>query len=314
MKKILVVGGCGYVGGNIVNLLLKYRKKFQVTVLDSLLYEEQYFKNCNFINCDIRDKHKLKSIISKYDVVIWLAAIVGDGACNINPAVTKEINLDSIKFLKKIFNKRIIFFSTCSVYGAQDGLLDENSKTNPLSIYAKTKLEAEKILDGTNSVIFRLGTLFGLSDQFSRTRMDLVVNTLCAKAFSEKRMEVFGGAQYRPLLHVKDAARAVIFALNSNKKGIFNLCYKNMKIIDIAKKIKNNFKNTKLKKIKAQFQDTRNYQVSDAKVRKILGFKAIYSVDYGISELKKILESKRIKDLNNPRYTNQKYLEVFSKK
>jgi len=103
MKKILVVGGSGYVGGNIVNLLLKKKNKFKVTVLDSLLYEEQYFKNCNFVNCDIRDKQKLKSIISKYDVVIWLAAIVGDGACNINPLVTAEVNLDSIKFIGYAF-------------------------------------------------------------------------------------------------------------------------------------------------------------------------------------------------------------------
>ena len=312
-KKILVVGGAGYVGGVIVDLLL-LKKKYEVTVFDNLLYESSYRKDCNFIYGDIRDKKFYNSSLNKYDVIVWLAALVGDGACSINPDLTNEINYLTLKKLCKVYNKRIIFISTCSVYGAQHGILHEKSSVNPLSHYATSKLKCESILKNKNSIIFRLGTLFGVSDNYSRIRMDLVVNTLSAKAFFEKKMSVFGGEQYRPLLHVKDVARAIEIAIRSSKKGIFNLSYKNMKIIDIAKEIQKHFKNSRIIKTKIKFQDARNYKVSNSKAFKELSFKAIYNLKYGILELKKLLYEKRIKNFNDPRYTNQKYLEMFNEK
>ena len=312
-KKVLVVGGAGYVGGVIVDLLLD-KKKYEVTVFDNLLYEDSYRKNCNFINGDIRDKNLYKANLNKYDVIVWLAALVGDGACAINPALTDEINFQTLKKLCKIYNKRIVFISTCSVYGAQNGMLDENSSVNPLSHYASSKLKCESILKNKNSIIFRLGTLFGVSDNYSRIRMDLVVNTLSAKSFFEKKMSVFGGEQYRPLLHVKDVARAIEVAIKSNKRGIFNLSYKNMRIIDIAKEIQKYFKNTKIIKTKIKFQDARNYRVKNNKATQELLFRAKYDLKYGIMELKKLLLEKRIKNFNDPRYTNQKYLEIFKEK
>ena len=215
--KILVVGGAGYVGGVIVDLLLK-KKNYNVTVFDNLLYEDSFRKDCNFINGDIRDKKFYQKNLNKFDVIVWLAALVGDGACAINPALTDEINFQTLKRLCKIYNKKIVFISTCSVYGAQEGILSELSPVNPLSHYASSKLKCEKLLKDKNSIIFRLGTLFGVSDNYSRIRMDLVVNTLSAKAFFEKKMSVFGGEQYRPLLHVKDVARAIEVAIKSKKK------------------------------------------------------------------------------------------------
>ena len=100
---------------------------------------------------DIREEKKLKKLFKKYDAVIWAAALVGDGACNINPRLTNKLNYDSVKFLKKNFKGKIIFFSTCSVYGAQNNILNEKSPTNPLSLYALTKLKSEKILKDTNA-------------------------------------------------------------------------------------------------------------------------------------------------------------------
>ena len=311
--KILVVGGAGYVGGVIVDLLLK-KKNYKVTVFDNLLYEDSFRKNCNFIFGDIRDKNFYQKNLNNYDVIIWLAALVGDGACAINPDLTDEINYQTLRRLCKVYNKKIVFISTCSVYGAQDGILSETSSVNPLSHYASSKLKCENLLKNKNSIIFRLGTLFGVSDNYSRIRMDLVVNTLSAKAFFEKKMSVFGGNQYRPLLHVKDVARAIEIAIRSKKKGIFNLSYKNMKIIDIAKEIKKYFKNTKIIKTQIKFQDARNYKVTNLKARKDLKFKAKYNLKYGIKELKKLLIEKRIKNFNDPRYTNQKYLEIFKEK
>ena len=121
--KVLIVGGAGYVGGVVTDLLV--RNKFDVTVYDSLLYEDQYMKDCSFILGDVRDQIKLKSLLDKFDSVVWIAALVGDGACNIDPILTDEINFKSVQFLSQNYNGRIVFFSTCSVYGAQNELLNE---------------------------------------------------------------------------------------------------------------------------------------------------------------------------------------------
>lgn len=307
--KILIVGGAGYVGGVVTDLLIK--NKYDLTVYDSLLYEDQYMKDCSFILGDVRDQSKLKSLLNKFDCVIWIAALVGDGACSIDPKLTHEINFKSVEFLSQNFDGRIVFFSTCSVYGAQNELLNENSTVNPLSLYASTKLKAENVLKNKNAIIFRLGTLFGASDQFARLRMDLVVNTLTAKAFIENKINVFGGEQYRPLLHVKDAAKAIHASISSKEIGIFNLSLDNFKIIDIAKAIKDHFPSLKILIEDIPFQDTRNYRVDNSKSSSLLNFKANISLLDGIKEIKKLLIETRIKDINNPRYTNQKYLQIF---
>jgi len=307
--KILIVGGAGYVGGVVTDLLIK--NKHNVTVYDSLLYEDQYLKDCQFILGDVRDESKLKGLLSKFDTVVWIAALVGDGACNIDPKLTNEINFKSVEFLSHNFNGRIVFFSTCSVYGAQNQLLNENSSVNPLSLYASTKLKAENALKNKNAIIFRLGTLFGLSDKFARLRMDLVVNTLTAKAFIENKINVFGGEQYRPLLHVRDAAKAIHESISSKEVGIFNLSLDNFKIIDIANAIKDHFPSLEILIEDIPFQDTRNYRVDNSKSLNLLNFKADILLLDGIKEIKKLLMETRIKDINNPRYTNQKYLQIF---
>lgn len=307
---ILVAGGAGYVGGYVTDLLVE-QGEYNVRVFDNLLYKSNYSKSVDFVFGDIRDKIKLKTQLDWADVVIWMAALVGDGACSINPKITKEINYDSVDFLAKNFNGRIIFFSTCSVYGAQDGLLNEKSATNPLSVYASTKLEAEAALNKNNAIIFRLGTLFGVGDLYSRIRMDLVVNVLTAKAFIDKKLTVFGGEQYRPLLHVKDAARAIMISIKSKNTGIFNLHSENIKILDLANKVKSHFEDIVLETVDVKFQDTRNYKADGTKLRNELNFETKYSIDFGIEEIKKILKEKRIKNINDPRYTNQKYLEMF---
>ena len=309
--KILVVGGAGYVGGGIVDTL---SKKNEITVYDSLIYESAFRKDVNFIYGDIRDYKKINSILNNFDAVVWLAALVGDGACSINPALTHEINSETVKNLVKNFNGKIIFLSTCSVYGAQEGVLDENSEVNPLSEYASSKLIAEKYLEESDAIIFRLGTLFGISDQFSRIRLDLVVNILTTKALVDKKMSVFGGDQWRPLLHVKDVANAIEHNISSDTKGIFNLHYKNFKIIEIAEKIKEKIPDVSIETTPLPFQDARNYQVSSDKLKLETGFEASIELSQGIEEMYNLISSNRIKDINDPRYSNQNFLQTYGVK
>ena len=305
---ILVVGGAGYVGGGIVDLL---SKKHYVTVYDSLIYENSFRKDVNFIFGDIRDYKKLNPILKKYDAVLWLAALVGDGACAINPTLTHEIKAETVSNLTKTFNGKIIFLSTCSVYGAQDGILNEDSSVNPLSEYASSKLIAEKYLEDSDAIIFRLGTLFGIGDQFSRIRLDLVVNILTTKALQDKKMSVYGGDQWKPLLHVKDVANAIDRTLETDVNGIFNLHHKNYKIIELAEKIKEKIPDVVIETTPLPFQDTRNYQVSSEKLKVATGFEALIEIDQGINEVYDLISSNRIKDINDPRYSNQSFLQTF---
>ncbi|SVC61674.1 uncharacterized protein METZ01_LOCUS314528, partial [marine metagenome] len=262
MQKILIVGGAGYIGGHMTDLLKSLN--YEVCVYDSLVYESRYLKDVYFINGDIRDKSKLRRVLPKYDLVIWLAALVGDGACAVNPILTNEINYETVKWLVDNYANKIIFTSTCSVYGINNSLINEDSATNPQSVYAETKLKAEQyILDNQNDyIIFRLGTLFGLGDYFSRVRLDLVVNILSKKATMGETLNVFGGEQWRPLLHVKDVANAVIFSLKNDLKGLYNLSYNNYQIKEIANEIKEIIPKTEIHYSEKQFEDLRNYKVN----------------------------------------------------
>lgn len=307
MKKVLVVGGAGYVGGAIVDQLLKTDHK--IRVFDNLLYEDSFRKDVEFVFGDIRDRTLLQKHLDWSDIVVWLAALVGDGACQINPDLTVSLNQESVQWLADNYKKRIIFMSTCSVYGAQEHELTEASTVNPLSLYAATKLKCEKILENNNAIIFRLGTLFGVGDQYSRIRMDLVVNMLTVKAYSVGKITVFGGDQFRPLLHVKDVARAVIMNLETEHVGVYNLNRQNVRIIDLAYQIRNHFPDCKIEVTDMPFQDTRNYRVSSKKAEDTFGFKAVHSIDDGIEELKQLVQTRRIKDFDNDRYSNQKFLK-----
>ncbi len=305
---VLVVGGAGYVGGGIVD---KLKQKHNVTVYDSLIYEESYRKDVNFVYGDIREKDKLLNLFENNDAVIWLAALVGDGACSINPELTFQINSESVKFLVDNFKKRIVFLSTCSVYGAQEGVLDENSSINPLSEYASSKVQAEEFLKNSNSIIFRLGTLFGISDEFSRIRLDLVVNILVTKALTEGKLTVFGGEQWRPLLHVNDVANAIDQTIEQDVTGVFNLHYENFKILDIANAIIEKIPSATIETTPMKFQDARNYQVSSEKLLKQTGFKAKYDLKTGIEEVFNLISNNRIKNVNHIRYSNQNFLEEY---
>lgn len=311
-KNILVVGGAGYVGGAVTDFLIE-GNKYNFKVYDNLMYEEWYRKPVDFIYGDVLDKEKLKPYLDWADCVIWLAAIVGDGACQLDEVFTVQVNQNSIKWLADNFNGRIIFTSTCSVYGAQnDVMLTEDSLTKPLSLYAYTKLRSEEILKNKDAVIFRLGTLYGVSDTYSRLRMDLVVNLMTARAYSTGKISVFGGSQFRPLLHVRDAAQAIAQSIEFSpmkKSEILNISSINIKIHDLAYEIKKYFPDLIIETTEMPFEDTRNYQVSSEKAKNFFHFNPKYSLSDGIEQLSVILKNQRIKNFNNPRYSNQLFLK-----
>ena len=297
--KILITGGAGYIGSILSTKLISLN--FQVTVIDKLMFDKNSLshlfsdKNFEFIYGDVRNKRLIDKEIKKHDIIIPLAALVGAPLCDKYPKLTKEINLDNIKYiisrLKK--NQKIIYPNTNSGYGIgkKGKFCDENSPLNPISLYGKTKVEAEKlILKYKNSVVFRLATVFGYS---YRMRTDLLVNFLVNKAVTNKKLEIFEPHFRRNYIHVIDVVNAFIFAINNFSKmrgNIYNVGLSNANLtkIQLANKIKKYVEKTKVNILKNKKDpDKRDYFVSNKKIEK-LGFKPSVSLDDGITELKNI--------------------------
>ena len=265
-------------------------------------------KAWTFVHGNILDRSALRPQLEWADAVVWLAAMVGDGACALDPALTRSINVDAVRWLAETYEGRIVFMSTCSVYGAQDELLSEDSPLNPLSLYAETKIEAESALGESDAVVFRLGTIYGVGDTYSRIRMDLVLNLLTVKAILHGRISVFGGDQYRPLLHVRDVAEAVVPTLFSDHRGVFNLESENMTIRSLAERIAAFYPDVEAEFTSMPFQDLRNYKVSSDKARETLGFVPLLEVEDGIRQLAAVVSEGRIRDTSMPRYSNLDFL------
>ena len=313
-KKVLIVGGCGYIGGYTTDLLIS--NNFDVTIYDNLLYEDRFFKNVNFINGDIRNTDFLVKNAEEYDIIVLLAALVGDPACSVDQQLTSQINYDSIKnFCSKISSdKHIIFMSTCSVYGAQDGLLNEDSPTNPLSTYASTKLKSEKHVLDKNGTIFRLGTVFGLGDTHSRLRMDLVVNVLTMRAITYKEITINGGEQWRPIISVVDIANYILEACQKSHRGVYVLSKENVIIKELGEKVAKMIPDTKINYTEISFQDARNYKVDNSKSLKTFDYQPVVTVEDEVLRIKKLLDENRIKDPMQQVYHNGNFLRDLKEK
>ena len=309
MKKMLIVGGAGYIGGYMTDVF-KNKENYEITVYDNLLYESHYLKDVNFIFGDIRDYKKLDKIINGFDVIVWLAAIVGDGACAINAALSEDINFNTVKWLVDNYKGTIVFTSTCSVYGMNSELIDEDAKPNPLSVYAATKLQAEKYIveNAEDYIIFRLGTLYGIGDSHSRLRFDLVVNILTLRAVQGESLTVFGGQQWRPILHVRDVSYAIEYCLDKNIRGLYNLSELNVEISELSGTIKRLLPETEIIYQDMKFEDLRDYKVKNDRIL-ATGWKPKFTLDEGILEMKKVFSERRIKNIADPVYSNVSYLE-----
>jgi len=318
VKKVLLIGGAGYLGAIICRKLLN--EGYQIRVLDNLSYgdwgiKELYEKNnFEFLKGDIRNVSDIVEAIKGVDAVIHLAAIVGDPACSKNPEETIEINYLATKIIAetcKYFQvNRFVFASTCSVYGksrASNEVLTEESSLNPVSLYAETKIQCEKSIletmdENFSPTILRMATLYGYSPNM---RFDLAINLMTGRALFDKKITVFGGEQWRPWLDLEDAASAYINCLEAPiekvRGEIFNVLSENYKIIDVGRKINSVFTGAKLE-VNNRKTDNRDYNVSFDKIYRILNFQPKKKIIDGVIEIKKAVEKGLIKNIEDTRY------------
>lgn len=313
-QKILILGGAGYIGGYTTDYLVN--EGYDVCVYDKLLYENHFLKNVKFVYGDIRDTEKVISVAKDYDVVIIMAALVGDGACAVDVESSKEINDTAVKNICDQLDesKHVIFMSTCSVYGAQLDLLNEESPTNPLSVYASTKIEAEKYIKKLNGTIFRLGTVYGVGDTHSRVRLDLVVNVLTEKSVFDKKITIFGGEQWRPLICVKDIAGYIEETIRRNIRGTYIVSEGNFTMKQLGQKVKQLIPDIELSYTDIKFEDARNYKVDNTKLYDTFIYRPKFTIESEVEKLKTVFEEGRIVNIQNSAYSCEKHLKkVFNK-
>lgn len=297
---ILVTGGLGYIGSILCEHLL--RAGYQVTALDNLMYgtgQQGLYHLCadpsfDFVKGDVRDESVMREALRKADAVVHLAAIVGASACDRDPLLATSVNLDAVRLLDRLRSpsQLVVYPNTNSGYGITSGesCCTEDSPLRPISLYGKTKVEAElHLLARPNAITFRLATVFGMSP---RMRLDLLVNHFVYAAVKEKYLVLFEKDFKRNFVHVRDVADGVLFALTHADRmtgQAFNLGLDsaNLSKEELALKIKDYVPEFYLHFAAiGEDPDKRNYIVSSRRLREV-GFEARRSLEEGILELLK---------------------------
>jgi nucleoside-diphosphate-sugar epimerase len=314
--KVLITGGLGYLGSIMIGELLE--KGFKVKVLDSLVYGDfisSKEKKIELVEGDIRSHKQLVEATDDVDAVIHLAGIIGDTAANLDKELTIRVNYLATKRIAELCSKkglRILFSSTCSVYGARPNeVIRENSPIAPLSLYAMSKLIAEESIKRRcdNYVIFRLGTLFGLSP---RMRFDLVVNRFIAQAIQEKKITVYGGLQRRPFIHVQDVSEIFVKALSKDLTGTYILGGTNYRIQEAATVIK---QNTGCEvAVLDDLKDPRDYAVDSSLAEEVWGLKDVKKVEFAVDEIRDVYARRVIKDYKESIFSNEEWLKDYGSK
>ena len=310
MKTILITGGAGYIGSKLATKLLN--DNFKVTIIDVLKFSSKSIshlfsnKNFKFIKANVTNKKVMRKLIKNNEYIIPLAALVGAPLCEKNKKEAISVNLNSIKYMMDNISKKnkIIYLTTNSGYGigAQNKYCDEESPLNPISLYGKTKVDAEKIvMKSKNCIGFRLATVFGYS---YRMRTDLLVNNFVFNSVKNKKLTLFEPHFRRNYIHVDDVVDGIIYSVKNFtklKSNIYNLGLSSANLTKymLAKKIQKQIKSLKITIVKNKKDpDQRDYYVSNKKIEK-KGFKAKVKIEDGIKELIHVFINNKEKIINN---------------
>jgi nucleoside-diphosphate-sugar epimerase len=317
----LIAGGAGYLGQTLARLLLDSGRA--VTIFDNLLHGELPSlaslteRGVTFVKGDIRDIGQVSQALKNQDEAILLAALVGEPACDQSPDEALEVNyLAALNFkaaAKERGAQKFIFASTDSCYGDRPGeKLTELAPLAPLSLYAQLKARAETALladaldPNFHPIVMRMATIYGLAP---RPRFDLVINLLAREATLKGQVKIFSGEQWRPLVHVTDAARAYLLALDAPaslvSRQVFNVGSnaQNIQFRNLAAILVEAIPGTKVETIH-QPPDLRDYWVCFDKIKSILGFEPQFTPRAGFVEIQKALLSGSIADPYDPQYVN----------
>ncbi len=326
MKKILIIGGGGYVGSALADYLCK--KGYEISIYDLFIYGEDVFNSkdkLNIIQGDIRDQKKLAKTIEGNEILIHLACISNDPSFELNPKLGKSINFDAFEPVVKLSVekgiKRFIYASSSSVYGIKNEKnVKEDMSLEPLTDYSKYKVQCENILLNYKSnnfeiVIIRPATVCGYS---KRQRLDVIVNILSNLAYHKREIYVFGGEQLRPNIHITDMIRAYEVLIDADKDRvngeIFNAGWENKSVNEIAITVKKNMGND-IKITRTSTNDNRSYHISSEKIKNILNFETKFTIDDAVKDLKNAFEKKLLKNtLSNELYFNIKRMNGLNLK
>ena len=307
---ILVTGGAGYIGSILVPELLK--NNYTVTVVDNFMYNQTSLldvcnnKNLTIVKGDTRNRELIKKHLEDKSYIIPLAGIVGAPACNSNSVAAQSINLDAIKMILSLRkeDQKIFFPNTNSGYGIGQGdkNCDETTPLNPISLYGKVKVEAEKaVLKAGNGITLRLATVFGTSP---RMRLDLLVNDFVFRAVNDRVVTLFEVNFKRNYIHVRDVARAFIHAIENfdtmkNEPYNVGLSNANLSKWELCEEIKKQLPNFYFTEAKiGEDPDKRNYIVSNEKIENT-GFRPSTSLKDGITELIKGYQILKVNQFTN---------------
>ena len=324
---VLVAGGAGYIGSVFVPLLLE--QGHHVTVVDRFYFGDTLARPCarfgerlRVARADVRSLDR--GLLTSVDAVVDLSGISNDPSCELEPDLTRNVNVDGAKRLAVAAReqgvKRYVFSSSCSVYGHGEGPgLTETSVRRPVSLYARAKAEVEDFLldlgksarGGMDVTCLRLATVFGLSP---RMRFDLAINVMTKNAYVNRRITVDGGGrQWRPFVHVRDVARAFDLALTSEPAKVAGEVFNvgsdagNVQILNLAFRVRDAVPGTEVVHAPTD-PDLRDYNVAFDKVQRVLGFTADRSIDDGIHEVLAALREGAVDPEERRHYTLRQYV------
>ena len=304
MKKVFITGGAGFLGSKLTEKFLLEGHK--VKVYDNLQFGDDGYKpfignpNYELVLGDVKDYKKMQNESEDSEIIIHLAAYVGETICKENINFVNEVNTESaIKMAEfsEMNSKQFLFMSTCSNYGKSDKIVDEISELNPSGLYSTSKINAEKIIleNFSSSLIFRCATLFGVSH---RMRVDLTINQLIYEMLRDNIVTVYGENAWRPYLHVLDAVNMIYLGLEKKLKGVYNLGNDDLNFTkkEIINKLLKN-KSFTVKPI--VWDDPRDYKVDFSKIKSVIDYEITFDLESGINELYSYMSSDEFKNKQN---------------